>query len=111
MIASTASVATDAAARYAKQLVAHLGRKVPVVSLPDGTSRLTLSAGTGTVWALDDALVLGAEAEDEDALANVQDVLSRHLIRFGARRELSVEWTPGPPISGTFPPSAPGRSH
>ena len=95
MITSTARVPTDAAARYAKQLVAHLGRKVLVVELADGASRLTLSSGTGTVRPLDTALEMVAEAEDQDSLVQVQDVLSRHLVRFGARRELSVEWTAG----------------
>ena len=95
MITSTARVPTDAAARYAKQLVAHLGRKVLVVELADGASRLTLSSGTGTVRPLDTALEMVAEAEDQDSLVQVQDVLSRHLVRFGARRQLSVAWTAG----------------
>ena len=109
MITSTARVPTDAAARYAKQLVAHLGRKVPVVELADGASRLTLSSGTGTVRPLDTALVLVAEAEDEDALRSVEDVLSRHLVRFGARRELTVGWTASPP--GTTGSPAPDSKH
>ena len=48
---STAVVATDAAARYAKQLLSHLGRKAgvePVDGEPDG-GLLRLSAGTGIV--------------------------------------------------------------
>ena len=47
----TAVVPTDAAARYAKQLLAHLGRKAGVEALdgePDG-GRLVFGYGTGTV--------------------------------------------------------------
>jgi hypothetical protein len=35
-----------------------------------------------------------AEAADEEALARVQDVLSRHLVKFGRRNELQVSWLP-----------------
>jgi len=91
---STAVVATDAAARYAKQLLAHLGRKAgvePVDGEPDG-GLLRLSAGTGIVRPRADHLVLEASATDLEALALVEDVLGRHLERFGARRELVVTW-------------------
>ena len=33
-----------------------------------------------------------AIAADEESLAVVEDVLGRHLERFGARRELIVSW-------------------
>ena len=37
-------------------------------------------------------LLLEASAADADSLAAVEDVLGRHLERFGARRELTVTW-------------------
>jgi uncharacterized protein len=43
---------------------------------------------------LGDRLVMDAAAEDDESLARVQDVLARHLERFGARRQLSVSWQP-----------------
>lgn len=98
MLTSTAIVPTDAAERYAKQLLAHLGRKAgvePVDGEPDGGS-LALSAGTGIVRPRADHLVLEAIAEDEASLALVEDVLGRHLERFGARRELTVSWQRAP---------------
>lgn len=91
---SRAVVPTDAPARYAKQLLAHLGRKAgvqPVDGEPDA-GRLTLSAGTGIVRPQTDHLVLEAVAPDAESLAVVEDVLKRHLERFGARRELTVTW-------------------
>lgn len=96
MTSSTAVVPTDAAVRYAKQLLAHLGRKNPVEDVdgaPDG-GRLVFTYGIGTVRPEDGRLVLEAVADDEEALARVQDVLGRHLERFGARRELTVRWSP-----------------
>ena len=95
MPTSQAKVPTDAAPRYAKQLLAHLGRKRQVEALegdPDG-GRLVFENGTGTVRPAGDHLLLVAEAADEESLRHVEDVLARHLERFGARRELVVTWT------------------
>ena len=94
MYTSTAVVPTDAATRYAKQLLSHLGRKAgvePVDGDPDA-GLLHLSAGIGVVRPRADHLVLEASADDPESLAAVEDVLRRHLERFGARRELTVTW-------------------
>jgi hypothetical protein len=88
-------VTTDAAVRYAKQLLAHLGRKNSIEAVdgaPEG-GRLVFAYGFGTVRPEDGRLVLEAVAADDESLARVQDVLGRHLERFGARRELSVHWS------------------
>ncbi len=94
MLTSTAVVATDAASRYAKQLLSHLGRKAgvePVEGDPEA-GLLRLSSGVGVVRPRADHLILEASAADDEALAAVEDVLGRHLERFGARRELTVTW-------------------
>jgi 2-iminobutanoate/2-iminopropanoate deaminase len=91
---ATAVVVTDAPARYAKQLLSHLGRKrevQPLAGAPEGGT-LVFDDGVGHVRPGAAALVLEAVADDEDGLAHVQDVLGRHLERFGARRELVVVW-------------------
>src|ERR1700754_1692424 len=96
---SIAIVATDAPERYAKHLLAHLGRKnaVETVAGERQGGRLVFAYGTGTVRAEDNRLVLEAAAEDPESLAHVEDVLGRHLERFGARRELVVTWQRGSP--------------
>jgi hypothetical protein len=91
---STAIVATDAARRYAKQLLAHLGRKTTVEEIdgePDG-GRLVFAYGSATLRPAADHLLLDAFATDMESLARVEDVLGRHLERFGARNELVVTW-------------------
>lgn len=91
---SVAEVPTDAAARYAKQLLSHLGHKValePLEGEPLG-GRLVFAYATATVVPGPDRLTMRATASDAESLARVQDVLKRHLEKFGARRELAVEW-------------------
>ncbi len=92
MLTSQAKVPTDAAPRYAKQLLSHLGHRAQVEALegePDG-GKLVFANGTGTVRPAGDHILLVAEAVDEESLRHVEDVLARHLERFGARRELAL---------------------
>ena len=93
MITYRADVPTDAPARYAKQLVAHLGRKVPTETSPDGrTSTLLLGGSRGTVVPGDGVLTLLVQAPDEPAADTARHVLGSHLERFGQRSELQVRW-------------------
>jgi hypothetical protein len=91
---SVAEVPTDAAARYAKQLLSHLGHKVTMEPLEDEPlgGRLVFAYASATVIPTSDRLTMRATAPDAESLARVQDVLKRHLEKFGARRELVVEW-------------------
>lgn len=94
---SSASVPTDAPARYAKQLLSHLGRKntvEPLDGAPEG-GRLVFAYGTGEVRPAEGVLELVASAGTDEDLAHVEDVLARHLERFGAKRALSVTWDRG----------------
>jgi hypothetical protein len=89
---STATVATDRAARYGKQLVSHVVRRA--------TAEWDEQAGTGWIdfGETRAELVAGPEALDirltaePDAVARMEDVVGRHLVRFGSRDELTVQW-------------------
>ena len=59
-------------------------------------STATIAGGTGIVEVGDGVLTLRAQAEDPEALERVQDVLGRHLERFGQRNELVVTWAEEP---------------
>jgi hypothetical protein len=92
-----ADVVTDAPERYAKQLVAHLGRKVAFVDAetPAGPgSTVEIGSATGSVVPGDGVLVLLASGNDADDVARAQHVLGSHLERFGQRAELLVTWQP-----------------
>jgi hypothetical protein len=101
-VSSRADVATATPDRFAKQLVSHLGHRVTFTA--DGAgSTAEIGGGVGTVLVGDGVLTLLAQAPDDDSLARVQDVLGRHLERFGQRHELVVTWftTSGTPTSDT----------
>lgn len=104
-----AIVATDRPRRYAKQLVSHMGHKCPVEEITDG-HRITLRRELPTTGWFEvllinpetaqgdpenEKLVLIAEAEDAERLERVEDVVARHLVRFGEADGLSVDWIAG----------------
>ena len=96
LIRSRAEVVTDAPARYAKQLVSHLGRKVGFTtgSTPEGaTSTAQIAGATAQVVVGEDVLVLLASGQEERDVARVEHVLGSHLERFATRSELTVTWT------------------
>jgi len=88
---SRADVATDAAARYAKQLVAHLGRKIPFTT-HGATSTVTVEGTTLGITTEDTTLTLTVTGTDPAAVARGEHALGSHLERSGARRGLTVTW-------------------
>ena len=90
---SEAVVATDRPGRYGKQLVAHLGRRSGGEwSEDDQRGTITLGSGRAELFCSTDGLHLAVEGETE-SLAVLEDVVGRHLVRFGARDELHVRWS------------------
>ena len=88
---SRADVVTSTPERYAKQLVSHLGHKLPFTT--DGaTSTAELAGTTAQVVVGDGVLTLLASGSDEPGVALVEQVLGGHLERFGQRQELVVRW-------------------
>lgn len=89
---SQAHVETQRPARYGKQLASHLGRRVDAEwNEESGHGALTFPSGTGTMTAEPGALTLALEAGDGE-LARLEDVVGRHLVRFGVKDELVVSW-------------------
>ncbi|MFI5977807.1 DUF2218 domain-containing protein [Streptomyces sp. NPDC051452] len=103
---ATARVTTGRPARYVKQLVSHMGHKTTATLASDGRGTITVAAGTCTLTPAADRLELTATAVDAESLARVQDVITRHLVRFATREELAVQWTT-PIDGGDLEPTAP----
>jgi predicted O-methyltransferase YrrM len=92
---ATALVAIDRPARYAKQLVSHLGHRGDTTQTADGRATITLSSGTCVIAPGSGHLELIAASQDAEGLAAVQDVVARHLLRFaGEGSGVRVEWSP-----------------
>jgi len=99
-VTSTAVVSTDRGGRYAKQLAAHLGRRLETSwdeSLNEGTVDLT--GGRCDLRADGTSLCLSAHTDPSltpaagtELLGRIEDVVGRHLVRFGTRDELVGEW-------------------
>jgi len=93
MAESVARVPTGQPERYIKQLVSHLGHRASTELLADGQGVIRVDTGQCTLTAAPDGLILRASADGAEGLARVQDVVGRHLERFGAREGLHVEWS------------------
>ncbi len=100
-ITSVARVATDRPERYGKQLVSHLTRRL-TGSWDGSTGELTLgdAGDRADLGAEPGALVLTILAAPEQ-LDRWEDVLGRHLVRFGTKDELVATWTRSDGSAGT----------
>jgi hypothetical protein len=67
LLHSRADVRTDTPGRYAKQLVAHLGRKI-MFSTQGATSTAAIGAATARITVGESVLSMLASAEDEASL-------------------------------------------
>jgi caffeoyl-CoA O-methyltransferase len=100
MLYARAEVATPTPDRYIKQLVSHLGRKATTELRADETGVIAVHDGQCTLTSHGELLVLKASAEGAEGLAHIQDVVGRHLERFGARADMRVEWrSDGPAVT------------
>jgi uncharacterized protein len=110
-IGSRADVATGAPVRYAKQLVAHLGRKVPftgdAITVP---ATAVIGSATAGIVVGDGVVTLLVTGDDGESVARVEQVLGGHLQRFAQREALTVRWvrSDGAAIAtpGAFPTSS-----
>lgn len=96
---STARVATARPGRYAKQMINHFSRKVPAqwneeagsgsvsfTGLSNGTTgEAQLNAGEGV-------LLMHVETTERDCLDRLEFVVANHLVRFGRKEDLRVEF-------------------
>lgn len=88
-----ALVTTERPARYGKQLTSHLGRKMGGEwDESTETGWVVLGDGRLTLTTESQALALDLDAPATD-LPRLEEVVGRHLVRFGAKDELVCAWT------------------
>lgn len=90
---SEARVTTATPRRYLGQLCKHFQHKLPV-TLDGRHGSIQFQAGVCDAEATEDdsTLVLRVAAADAEALARLEDVVARHLLRFAFREEMEVRW-------------------
>jgi hypothetical protein len=93
-LSSVARVPTDKAARYMGQLCKHFAHKIPA-TFDAESGRIEFSIGICELAVAKDALALHVSAATEETLAQMEDVVARHLVRFAFRDELVVTWQRG----------------
>ena len=94
MLHTCAHIATERPQRYVKQLVSHLGHKLSTSLADDGVGTITFPRGACVLSPKGGYIDAQASGVDAETLAVVEDVVARHLVRFGSEGELSVTWTP-----------------
>ncbi len=92
LLRSEARVPTTLPRRYLAQLCRHFQHRLPV-TLTEDAGTIAFPIGPCTLAAEADALVMQVQAPDAEALAQVQGIVGRHLVRFGFRDELVVSWS------------------
>jgi len=88
---SIARVESERASIYLQQLCKHFAHKRPVEFTPE-RGQIALAAGVCRLDATGGVLTIRAEAEDADKLAQLQDVIARHLERFAFRSPVTLDW-------------------
>lgn len=96
MPSSHATVRTEKAGRYFLQLCKHFAHKVPV-DRDELTALVRFDPGECRLEADDGELRIHCQAAQEQKLEIVQYIVEDHVVRFGWREELSVDWIAGNP--------------
>lgn len=92
---ATAVITTAKAARYEKQLVSHMGHKIDIDARPHGHIFHFSEWGPCEVRAYADRLVFEASGIGHEELGRIQHAMTKHLLQFATREDLSIEWVPG----------------
>jgi len=90
-LSSEALVQTAMPGRYLQQLCKHFAHRRPV-TFDERSGHIAFDAGDCRLEAAEGVLRLTATAADDARLAQVQDVVARHLVRFAFREDLAAEW-------------------
>lgn len=84
LLTGTATVATPKAAGYAAQLARHFAHRIPA-RFEGNDGEITFPAGVCRLHAEGDRLTMTVEGATPEAIATLQDVIARHLVRFAFR--------------------------
>ncbi|CCH19934.1 GNAT family N-acetyltransferase [Micromonospora lupini] len=92
MLYSTARVNADSPHRHITRLVSQLGHPAPTEL--DESLSITFGGGTCLLVAATTHFDMIVKAGESDAVAAVEDTITRELLRFGTGDERTVDWRP-----------------
>jgi hypothetical protein len=88
---SAATISTPLAARYMTQLCKHFEHKL-TVTYDERSGQIAFAFGLCRLQAQMGELTLSLSSTDAASLAQLQDVVARHLLRFAFRDDLQIIW-------------------
>ncbi|UUX49020.1 DUF2218 domain-containing protein [Nisaea acidiphila] len=91
MHTSSATIPTEKAGRYLVQLCKHFAHKIPA-SWAEDKGHADFGFGTCEMKAEDGVLHLQCRSPELEGLGRVKYVVEDHVVRFGWKEELSVDW-------------------
>jgi uncharacterized protein len=92
MLKSTAHVTSARASIHLQQLCKHFAHKLPVAFNPE-KGEIRFGLGTCYLAAQAHDLEMRVEADDAGKLAELQDVVARHLVRFAFKEPPDIVWS------------------
>jgi DNA-binding PadR family transcriptional regulator len=93
MLHTIARIPSERASIYLQQLCKHFAHKAPVEFTPE-KGQITFASGICRLTAKDHVLTLMADAEDQEKMTRLQDVVEKHLIRFAFKEPHVIAWHP-----------------
>jgi len=88
---SIADIETASASKYLQQLCKHFGHKT-AVTFDETSGQIAFTMGDCRLAARDGVLSVTLTAADDARMAQLQDVVVRHLVRFAFRETLTIDW-------------------
>jgi hypothetical protein len=90
---ATAIIATENARRYLGQFVKHFAHKLPFVRYESNErGEVEFPLGLCTLDADATRLSIIVNAGTAEEIAQLKDVVDRHLLRFAFREDLAINW-------------------
>ncbi|WP_319529988.1 DUF2218 domain-containing protein [uncultured Cohaesibacter sp.] len=89
---SVSTISSDRASGYLQQLCKHFGHKIETRFTPE-EGEIIFPFGRCDLTAVDRDLTMKAQAESEEDLKKLENVIASHLERFAFKEELKISWT------------------
>jgi uncharacterized protein len=91
MYISNASLKTEHASKYLKQLCKHFSHKVST-EYDDNLGKVKMPPGPCVITANQEELTFQCQSQDAKGIQVMQSIIEQHLVKFAWREELNITW-------------------